>query len=297
MLHRGHRGRGMFPSSKMTTVSRTCRCRKCTRISVLVAARPGHPSTGQICGPPLDGKAMDYVCGSSPVDEVFQLRLSSAACPCCFILWPINDPSAISPPTIPELHPFLLLLPVGGSLSCHPSPVRRLRLGPSRLEWAADHVNCLPNIIPHDHPIEQDDQGTKCTLEPSWVQRCNHAIVNIEEGILMPTLLSMLTPIRRALYYNRHPVSHYHIHHHIEYGVRERISLRHSTSSLKRHPVVAACPFHHCQTPPICLEEPTGSGAHAVTFQDIKVPGPAQGFIRLVQIQEYQIQDILPKGR
>ena len=40
MLHQGHRGWGRFPSSKMTTVSRTCWCRKWTRIAVLVAARP-----------------------------------------------------------------------------------------------------------------------------------------------------------------------------------------------------------------------------------------------------------------
>ena len=67
MSHRGHRGWGRFPSSKITTVSRTFWCRKWTRIAVLVAARPGHPSTGQLRGPPLVGKAMQYFCGSSPV--------------------------------------------------------------------------------------------------------------------------------------------------------------------------------------------------------------------------------------
>ena len=67
----------------MTTVSRTCQCRKWTRIAVLFAARPGHPSTGQLRGPPLEGKAMRYVRGSSPVAEVVQLHLSSAARPCC----------------------------------------------------------------------------------------------------------------------------------------------------------------------------------------------------------------------
>ena len=58
MSHWGHRGWGRFTSSKMTTVSRTCRCRKCTRINVLITARPGHPSTGQLRGPPAVGNSI-----------------------------------------------------------------------------------------------------------------------------------------------------------------------------------------------------------------------------------------------
>ena len=96
--HWGHLGWGRFLYSKMTTVSRTYRCRKCTNISVLVAARPGHPSNGQLRRPPLAGKAMWYVRGSSPVAKVFQLRLYSADCLCCVILCPTKDPGAISSP-------------------------------------------------------------------------------------------------------------------------------------------------------------------------------------------------------
>ena len=65
--HWGHCGWGVFPSFKMTTVFRKFRRRKYTRIAVLVTARPGHPSTGQLRGPPLAGKAMQYVRGYSPV--------------------------------------------------------------------------------------------------------------------------------------------------------------------------------------------------------------------------------------
>ena len=120
MLHWGHRGWGVFPSFKMTTVSRTCRCIKCTHISVLVAARPGNPSTGQLHGPPLAGKAMQYIRGSCPVAEVFQLHLSSAACLCCVILCPTNDPTAISSPhSLDCIRPFCLSRWVG------PSPVIR----------------------------------------------------------------------------------------------------------------------------------------------------------------------------
>ena len=56
MLHQGHRGWGMFPSSKMTTVSRTCRCIKCTRIAFLVAARPGFPPPSSSTGLPCPGR-------------------------------------------------------------------------------------------------------------------------------------------------------------------------------------------------------------------------------------------------
>ena len=46
MSHRGHRVWGGFPSSSITTVSLTCRCQKCTLISVCVDAWPLHPSNG-----------------------------------------------------------------------------------------------------------------------------------------------------------------------------------------------------------------------------------------------------------
>ena len=46
MSHLEHRGWGKFPSSSITTVSRTCRCTKCTHIAVLVARAPGTPPRG-----------------------------------------------------------------------------------------------------------------------------------------------------------------------------------------------------------------------------------------------------------
>ena len=74
-------------------------------------------------------------------------------------------------PTLPALHPLLLPLPEGGPLSHHPSHVHRLRMSPCRLAWAADHADCLPHISLQAHPIEQAAQGTKCTLDPSWLRR------------------------------------------------------------------------------------------------------------------------------
>ena len=72
-------------------------------------------------------------------------------------------------PALSALHLSLLSILVGGSLSRHTSPVHHLRLGPLRRAWSADHADCIPKIIPQDHPTEQADQGTKCTLDPLWV--------------------------------------------------------------------------------------------------------------------------------
>ena len=191
--------------------------------------------------------------------------------------------------TLPALDPSILLLPVGGSLPCYFSPVRHLRLIPCRVTGAADHSDCLPKIILQAHPIKQDDQGVKFTLDTAGVQQGNHTIFRIEEGSLMPTLLFTLAPLLCDIYHHHHPVYHHRIHHHIKYGGGERIYLCHSTHSLKRRPIVSARPCYHHQPPPIRMEEPPGLGAHAVPFQYIQATGPVQLSIRLVQVQEDQV--------
>ena len=66
------------------------------------------------------------------------------------------------------------------------------RLIPRRLAGASDHANYLPEIGPQAHPIKQANQGVECTMEPAGVRRGNNEIVCIEEGSLMPNLLSTL---------------------------------------------------------------------------------------------------------
>ena len=66
MSQRGHSGWRRFPSSSVTMVSRTCRCQKCTRMAVSVAARPLHPSTGQVPSPAFSGNAIRNILGSLP---------------------------------------------------------------------------------------------------------------------------------------------------------------------------------------------------------------------------------------
>ena len=89
---------GGVPSSKMTTVSRTCRWKQCTCITVLVAACPGYPSTVHIRGPPVAGNAILYVCGFPPGVVDSQRRLPSADLPYYVYMCPASEPSAISPP-------------------------------------------------------------------------------------------------------------------------------------------------------------------------------------------------------
>ena len=124
------------------------------------------------------------------------------------------------------MNPSLLSLPIGGALPRDPYLVRRLRLIPCRLAGVADHDNCIPDISMQANPIKQADHGVECTLEPAGVRRGNHAIVGVEEGSLVPTLLSTLAPLLRARYHYRHPVAHHHIHNYIKYGGGELVSLR-----------------------------------------------------------------------
>ena len=102
MSNREHLGCGRFPSSKMITMSRTCRLQKCIRIAVRVPALSGNPSTWQLLGPPLVRKASRYVCGSPPVAEASQIHRSYFAFPCCVIRWDASEPAAISFPHSPH---------------------------------------------------------------------------------------------------------------------------------------------------------------------------------------------------
>ena len=144
MSHRGHRGWGRFPTYKMTTVSRTCRCRKWTSIAVLVAACPGHPSNGQIRGPLLDGKVMWYVRIYSPLAKFVQLHLSSAARSCCVFMCPSIDPAAIhSPHSLHCTRPFCC-----SQQEC-PSPVIRHPYAESKWVPAACHGRqTMPTVFP-----------------------------------------------------------------------------------------------------------------------------------------------------
>ena len=48
---------------------------------------------------------------------------------------------------------------------------------------------------------------------------------------------------------------------------------------------------------PITAEEVEEKRPHAISLHDIQTPGPVQGFVRLVQVQEDRVKDLLPHGR
>ena len=125
---------GRFPFSKTTIVYRTYRCIKWTRIAVLVATCPGHHSTGQLYRTPLASKSIQYIHGYSP-GRVFPDSFLLCRLPMLFHHVPRQISRRNILPTLSALYPSLMSLPVGGSLSRHLLNVRRLQLGPCRLEW------------------------------------------------------------------------------------------------------------------------------------------------------------------
>ena len=62
-------------------------------------------------------------------------------------------------PTLVTLNLSLLPISLGRDLSCHPLPIRQLRLFPCHLEWAENHAGCTPDIGTQSHPIKQTGQG------------------------------------------------------------------------------------------------------------------------------------------
>ena len=164
MLHQAHHGWRKFPSSRTTTMSRTCRCKKCTRIAVLVATRPGHPSTGKFCGPPFAGKFIPKVWGPAP-------RGQGDPSPSCF-----HHPHILSHHMTRQgyrhqqisarsaWHLSLQPLPVHKALPCDPPPIRCFRQVPCRLTGVEDHDDCLPDICLQAHPIKYSNQGVERTL-------------------------------------------------------------------------------------------------------------------------------------
>ena len=53
---------------------------------------------------------------------------------------------------------------------------------------------------------------------------------------------------------------------------------------------------HHLESIPITAGEVEGPGPHFISLQDIQAPGPVQGVVHLVQLQEYRVKDLLPHG-
>ena len=67
-------------------------------------------------------------------------------------------------PALRELYLHMLHLPVLRPRSCHPSPIRCLRLHSYCLAQVADHYNCLPEVSLQSHPVKQPYLGAELPL-------------------------------------------------------------------------------------------------------------------------------------
>ena len=48
---------------------------------------------------------------------------------------------------------------------------------------------------------------------------------------------------------------------------------------------------------PVPVEEAEGPSPHNIYLQDLQAPGPFQGIVIFVQVQEYHVKDLLPHVR
>ena len=92
------------------------------------------------------------------------------------------------------------------------------------------------------------------------------------------------------------PVANHCIYHYIGNGGRKWVAMGNPYLSVEGCTVVISRPCHHPKPHPILLEETKGPGPHAITLQDTQATGPVQGIVRLVQVQEYCMEDRIPQG-
>ena len=75
------------------------------------------------------------------------------------------------------------------------------------------------------------------------------------------------------------PVSDHRVHNHIENGGRQWVSLSNESLYAEGLSVLPSCPHHQLQPLPIPAEEAEGPAPHAISLQDIQLPGPVQGIV------------------
>ena len=100
-----------------------------------------------------------------------------------------------------------------------------------------------------------------------------------------------------VFYHLLYPVTNHCIHHHMEYGGGQRVPLCHPPKTHKLLPVVASRSCNHPQPISVRTEDAARSRSHAASLQDFQAYVPVQVIIRLVRVQKYHIQDLLPHGR
>ena len=87
------------------------------------------------------------------------------------------------------------------------------------------------------------------------------------------------------------------VHHHIEYFGQKWVALSDASLSEEGLSGVPSRPCHHLQPLAIPAEEAEGPGPHTISLHDVLAPGPVQGTVCLVQVQEDNTEHRLPQVR
>ena len=127
------------------------------------------------------------------------------------------------------------------------------------------------------------------------MRRCDYAVIGVEEGILVPAILSDPALLFRALHHHLNPMYLHHINQHVEDGGGQRVPLRPPPEAMELRPVAPPRLHDHPQPTPVCPEDPESLRHHSVALQDFQASGPVQGVILLAQAQKDHIQDLPPQ--
>ena len=126
-------------------------------------------------------------------------------------------------------------------------------------------ADCLPNIGPQDHPVEDGYQGAKSALEPGGVRRDDHTVVGIKNRQLVSSLPSRFSLFFSLVDYPVYPVSDDRVHHHIENGGGQWVALRDPPLPLGRFAVVSARLSYHGEAAPVGCQQPPRAGAYFIS--------------------------------
>ena len=102
-------------------------------------------------------------------------------------------------PTLPARHSLSLSLCISFPQPRQPRTVHRF--GPvsgPRPTGVTGHANCLPDISPQAHPVEDGYQVAESTLDPGGVRRDDHTVVCVKNRQLVSSL-PFLSPFSSAL--------------------------------------------------------------------------------------------------
>ena len=85
-------------------------------------------------------------------------------------------------------------------------------------------------------------------------------------------------------------------HHHIENCGVQGVSLGYTAASIEGGDTIVPVLYHHCDTEQLHPENPEHPRANFTFHHNIERQVPVQGALRLLEVQEYITENILPRG-